>query len=187
MPSRPQWFQQLPSALDALRASSALVIDRTGLQKLFRVSPRTAVRLMNQFGGYQSGRNFLISREDLIRALQAVEAGEPFGYESRRRQRLVDDLEGVRRELRARQLKLPVAPEPASGASLPSGMRIARPGVLEVDFASAEDLLGRLYELVRLAGEDLERFESLVTAPPSPLPSQLVCKPNSAGWFLIPD
>jgi hypothetical protein len=162
MPSRPQWFQQLPSALDALRASSALVVDRTGLQKLFGVSPRTAVRLMNQFGGYQSGRNFLIGREDLIRALQAVQTDEAFAYESQRRQRLVDDLEGVRRDLRARQVKLPVVPEPVSDSSLPFGMRVVRPGVLEVEFASAEDLLGRLYALVRMAGEDLQRFEELL-------------------------
>ena len=51
MPTRPQWFPQLTPALEALRASSALVIDRAGLEQLFGVSPRTAVRLMNQFGG----------------------------------------------------------------------------------------------------------------------------------------
>jgi hypothetical protein len=33
---------------------------------------------------------------------------------------------------------------------------------LEVEFGSAEDLLGRLYELVQLAGSDLEKFESLL-------------------------
>jgi hypothetical protein len=162
MPTRPQWFQQLPSALEALRASSALVIDRAGLQQLFGVSPRTAVRLMNQFGGYQSGKTFLVGREDLIRALETIQAGEPFAYEAHRRQRLVEDLEGVRRDLRSRQVKLPVAPETTPGASLPSGMRLVRPGVLEVEFASAEDLLARLYELVKMAGRDLEEFGTLV-------------------------
>jgi hypothetical protein len=75
MPSRPQWFQQVEGVLQALRASSALVVDRAGLQKLFGVSPRTAVRLMNQCGGCQSGKTFLIGREDLIRALEAVADG----------------------------------------------------------------------------------------------------------------
>jgi hypothetical protein len=42
-------------------------------------------------------------------------------------------------------------------------MRLVRPGVLEVEFGSAEDLLGRLYELVQLAGRDLEEFGTLVT------------------------
>jgi hypothetical protein len=148
--------------LEALHASSALVIDRAGLEKLFGVSPRTAVRLMNQFGGYQSGKTFLIGREDLIRALEALQTDEEFAYESRRRQRLVDNLESVRRDLRARQVKLPVAPEPASGTSLPSGMRLSRPGVLEVEFEGAEDLLGRLYELVRIAEEDFEELQRLL-------------------------
>jgi hypothetical protein len=149
--------------LEALHASSALVIDRAGLEKLFGVSPRTAVRLMNQFGGYQSGKTFLIGREDLIRALEALQTDEEFAYESRRRQRLVDDLESTRRGLRAKRVKLPVAPEPASGASLPSGMRISRPGVLEVEFEGVQDLLGRLYELVRMAGQDLDKLEALLT------------------------
>lgn len=160
MPSLPQWFQQVPNALEALRASSALVVDRAGLQNLFGVSPRTAVRLMNQFGGYQSGKTFLIGREDLIRALEAVQSDEVFTYESRRRQRLVEDLESVRCDLRSRQVKLPVAPDPTPAASLPSGMRLVRPGVLEVEFASAEDLLGRLYELVQMAALNLDAFEA---------------------------
>ena len=144
MPTRPQWFLQVASTLETLRASSALVIDRAGLEELFGVSARTAVRLMGRFGGYQSGRTFLIGREDLIRALEAVQTEEVFAYESRRRQRLIEDLESVRRDLRSRQVKLPVAAEPTPGASLPSGMRITRPGVLEVEFASAEELLARL-------------------------------------------
>src|SRR5688572_12794759 len=72
MPARPQWFHQVASARETLRASSALVIDRAGIEKLFGVSPRTAVRLMNRFGGYQAGRTFLIGREELIDALGAL-------------------------------------------------------------------------------------------------------------------
>ena len=68
----------------------------------------------------------------------------------------------MRRDLRFRQVKLPVAAEPTPGGSLPSGMCIVRPGVLEVEFASPEALLGRLYELVSIAGEDLEAFAVLL-------------------------
>src|SRR5215203_1066806 len=87
MPSPPQWFQQVPRALEALRASSALVVDRAGLEILFGVSARTAVRLMDRFGGYQSGRNYLIGRLDLIRALENLQADDTFARETRRRQR----------------------------------------------------------------------------------------------------
>lgn len=162
MPRSPQWFQDVPTALQQLREVSAPVVDRAGLEKLLRVSRRDAIRLLHRFGGYQAGRTFLIGREDLIRALKGIQAGETFAYESRRRQRLVDDFEDVRRDLRARQVKLPVTATPASGASLPSGMRITRPGVLEVEFTTGEDLLARLYKLVRIAGDDLESFDNLL-------------------------
>jgi hypothetical protein len=71
---------------------------------------------------------------------------------------VADDLEQVRGDLKARQVELPVsgAADPGRASSLPSGMRVVRPGVLEVEFGSAEDLLGRLFELVQLAGRDLE-------------------------------
>jgi hypothetical protein len=42
-------------------------------------------------------------------------------------------------------------------------MRISRPGVLEVEFEGVQDLLGRLYELVRMAGQDLDKLEALLT------------------------
>ena len=68
----------------------------------------------------------------------------------------------TRRDWRTRQVKLPVAAEPRQAASLPAGMRIVRAGVLEVEFADGGELLGRLYELVRIAGEDLEAFAALL-------------------------
>jgi hypothetical protein len=54
-----------------------LVVDRAGLQKLFGVSPRTAVRMMNRFGAYQTGKTFLIGREELIAALGSLQATKP--------------------------------------------------------------------------------------------------------------
>jgi hypothetical protein len=163
MPRQPQWFQHVPQALEQLRELPAPALDRAALEKLLHVSRRAAIRLFHRFGGYQAGRTFLIGREELAQALNAVSADEAYVLESRRRQRLSDDLENTRRDLRARQVKLPPAPEPAPAASLPSGLRIVRPGVLEVTFASPEDLLGRLYDLVQVAGRDLEDFAALLS------------------------
>jgi hypothetical protein len=163
MPRQPQWFQHVPSAIAALGEFPAPIVDRAGLEKLLHVSRRDAIRLLHRFGGYQAGRTFWIGREDLVQALQSVLTHDAYQFESRRRQRLADDLESTRLDLRARRVKLPVGPESALRASLPSGLRIARPGVLEVEFASAEELLGRLYELVQTAAGDLEAFEVLLS------------------------
>jgi hypothetical protein len=62
-------------------------------------------------------------------------------------------------------VKLPVsaADNPAYASSLPAGIRVSRPGVLEVEFQGAEDLLGRLLELVRIAGHELAIFEEVLS------------------------
>jgi hypothetical protein len=72
-------------------------------------------------------------------------------------------LENTRRDLRSRQIKLPVAvPARWTEPSLPVGIRLVRPGVLEVEFGTANELLARMYELVQIAGVDLVAFESLM-------------------------
>jgi hypothetical protein len=75
-------------------------------------------------------------------------ADEAYQFENRRRQQLSENLESTHRDLRARQSNLPVSLEPTAKASLPSGIRIARSGMLEVEFASGEELLARWFELV---------------------------------------
>ena len=136
MPRSPQWFHQLASALAQLQSFPGPVVDRASLEEMLQISRRSAIRLLHQFGGYQAGRTFLIRREDLIAALERVQSGETFSYEVRRRRRLAEDLERTRRDWRTRQVKLPVAAEPGPVASLPTGMRIVRAGVLEVEFAT---------------------------------------------------
>ncbi len=93
----------LPTPSRSSRAFPAPVVDRASLEKLLKVSRRSAIRLLHQFGGYQAGRTFLIRREDLIAALERVQSGETFSYEVRRRVRLAEDLEEIRRDWRTRQ------------------------------------------------------------------------------------
>jgi hypothetical protein len=162
MPRSPQWFHQLASTIEQLKTFPAPVVDRASLENMFQISRRSAIRLLHECGGYQVGRTFLISRVDLIAALERVQSGAAFSHEVRRRMRLEEDLERTRRDWRSRQVKLPVAAEPGRAASLPAGLRIVRAGVLEVEFGSGGELLGRLYELVRIAGEDLVQFEGLL-------------------------
>jgi len=43
---------------------------------------------------------------------------------------------------------------------------LARPGVLEVEFTTGEELLGRLYELVQMAAKDLGSLDRSVMNHP---------------------
>ncbi len=167
MPRQPQWFPQLTSAIETIELSRSPVFDRAGLETLLRVSRRSAIRLLNEWGGYQVGKTFLIGRDDLLAALRAVQIGETYLRESLRRERLDAHLDNARSYLRSRQVKLSVPAQQGYGAAaLPLGIDVIAPGVLAVQFSTPEDLLGRLYELVQTAAQDLGRFEMLLKVRP---------------------
>ena len=96
MPRRIEWLEQLPSALDELRQFPP-VVDRAILERVLRIHRRAAIRLMHGFGGFQSGKTFLIDRLQLIEQLERVSRGEEFSFEHDRRTRLAGQLEEARR------------------------------------------------------------------------------------------
>jgi hypothetical protein len=107
-------MEQLPAALDELRAFPAPVIDRAILEKVLRIERRTAIRLMNRFGGFQSGKTFLIDRLQLINQLEQLDRGDDAMVERDRRGRLSDELEKPAASLPAAQSKSTWRPMPAT-------------------------------------------------------------------------
>lgn len=164
---QPQWFPKLASAIETIELSLSPVFDRAGIETLLCISRRSAIRLLNDWGGYQVGKTFLIGRDDLLEALRAVQIGENYLRESRRRERLDAHLDNARSYLRSRQVKLPVPAQQGYGAAaLPPGIEVTAAGFLAVQFSTAKDLFGRLYELVQTAAQDLDRFEMLLQVHP---------------------
>lgn len=159
MPRQAEWLQRLPESLEVLRALEAPVVDRAMLQQLLGIHRRQAIRLMHRFGGYQSGRTFLIMREDLIAALEA--AAENGSFEIGRRERLGEKLEEMRREAKAHKVKIPVAPDVwgREVAGLPSTVKLS-PGRLEIACTDATDMLRQLMELAQAVSNDYETFEA---------------------------
>jgi len=156
MPRKPEWLQNVTSAIQQLHDFPAPVVDRATLEKLLIVRRREAIRLMHRFGGYQAGRTFLIARLDLIRQLEAIEGGETHQMELERRSRLEASLK-PRKAIQAASdvwgRKL---------AELPPGIQFT-PGLLEIHFESAEQLLSRLFELAQAIHNDYERFEATIS------------------------
>ena len=163
MPRQAEWLQQVPAALKALEHVTTPVIDRATLEKLLRIHRRCAIRLMHRFGGYQAGRTFLIDRPALMRQLKRIAAGEPYRYELERRERLGNQLAETRRDLAARRITIPAAPDVAYRelSGLPSTIHLA-PGRLEITCSDAQDLLRQLMELAQAIANDFDRFETLV-------------------------
>lgn len=127
--------------LERLAALPSPVIDRA-IEKLFRVRRRRAIELLNTFGGFQTGKTFLIDRLELIAQLERLRDGEEFQIEDRRRTRLLEDLERHFQDL-------------------PAGVRL-QPGELRIEFFGAEDLLRHLYELSQAITNDYAAFQQRV-------------------------
>jgi hypothetical protein len=95
-----------------------------------------------------------------------VRAGEVFQFEKRCRERLVEVLEQARRQVVAAGVVIQVPPS-ASPGRLPAGVQL-EPGRLTVEFERAEDLLGKLYQLVQAAAQDFAAFETATEDRPEP-------------------
>jgi hypothetical protein len=163
VPRKSEWIEQLPSALEELRGFPAPVIDRAILEKVLRIGRRTAIRLMNRFGGFQSGKTFLIDREKLIAKLEEIDRGDDATAERDRRARLSDELEKTRRLAPGRKVRIDTVADVRDRvlADLPAGIHL-RPGELRIEFFGAEDLLRHLFELSQAMVNDFGRFQAAV-------------------------
>lgn len=171
VPRKSEWIEQVPAALEELRAFPAPVIDRAILEKLLGVERRTAIRLMGRFGGFQTGRTFLIDRLQLIAQLERIARGEDFAIERDRRARLSDELEKTRRLAPGRKVRIDTAADVRDRllADLPAGIHL-KPGELRIEFFGAEDLLRHLYELAQAITNDYDLFQARVENLAQPFP-----------------
>ena len=170
MPAEPQWLLRLPEIIEELAALSAPVIDRSVIERVFRVRRRRAIHLLGWFDGYQAGRTFLVERDSLLRQLRNLAAGERFTFEKRRHEKLTDSLERIRSERQAARIAVPVlaAPNPgAAVAGLPPGVQLRR-GCLTVDFDGVQELLGKLYQIAQAAAADFSGFEAAASGGTQP-------------------
>jgi hypothetical protein len=164
MPAKSSWWLKIPEIVLALSAMQVPVVDRKTFERLFGVRRRRAMQLAQQFGGYRAGNTSLVDRLALIDNLRRLEADPDVIFEQRRKQKISDELEEVRRHSKAATVLIQALPAARHGTqwTLPSGVQIAD-GKLTVGFASVEELMARLYGLAQAAAADFERFCETVT------------------------
>jgi hypothetical protein len=161
MPAKALWLLQIPEILALLETFDVPVVDRAIIERLFGLRRRRAIELLHRFGGFQTGRTFLIDRRLLIEHLRRLADGEELQRESRRRERLGHTVDQCRRLQTAVGVKIPVRPDVFSRklADLPPGVALEA-GHLHIAFSGTEDLLGKLFELSQAASNDFDRFRS---------------------------
>jgi len=151
----------IPEIRALLESSNFPVIDRAMVESLFGLRRRRAIELLHCFGGFQTGQSFLIERLKLIEELKSIEGGIDFSAESRRRQRLSEHLEQVRRWHKAKSVVIEVDRDalPARVKRLGDGV-LLQPGNLHIEFSGTEDLLTKLFHLSQAAANDYEAFQA---------------------------
>ena len=164
MPMKKTWLLRLAEIREELAAVEVPVLDRAMVERIFRVRRRRALQLMQYFGGWQAGQVCLVDRLALLQQLEPLQDSMEFAMEQRRRQRLLETLEQIRRHRTASRVVLPVAADAnlRTLLDLPPGVRL-RPGSLTVEFGQAEDLLARLFELAQAAARDFDGFRRMVS------------------------
>jgi hypothetical protein len=163
MPAKPEWLLRLPEIRAELEHLDVAIVDRAGIERIFGVRRRRAIELMHQFGGYQTGRTFLLDRVRLLEVLQSLESREDYSVEKRRRERLRDVVEASREHLILTRVQIPVhaaAMRPSLDQLSPGVLLL--PGTLTIEFQRPIQLLERLYWLAQAISHDFERFEELL-------------------------
>lgn len=164
MPAKPQWLLRVPEILEQLSDLKTPVIDRSGIEQLFGLKRRQAISLLHRFGGYQSGKTFLVDRRALIRQLAKIATDQEFHYELRRRHTVVEEIDKARKYAKAAAVKISVREEASfEMEGLPAGVHL-KSGELSIQFEAVEDLLSKLYELGQTIANDFERFKQAVEA-----------------------
>jgi len=161
VPAKAPWLLHIPEIIAMLETFEVPVVDRAIIERLFGLRRRRAIELLHRFGGYQTGRTFLIDRRVLIEHLRRLAEGEEFQMESRRKERLDHAVDELRRQNAAARVRIPVQPEVFGRkmAELSSGVEL-EPGHLHIQFSGTEDLLAKLYELSQAANNDFGRFRA---------------------------
>jgi len=165
MPIKAEWLLRVPEILTDLRALDVPVLDRAAIERLFGFRRRRAIQVMHAVGGYQAGHSFLVDRLQLIAQLDVLCSGEGFHQEGRRRVRLEETVERLRRHVVAARVRIAVEPGVMETRiqSLPPGIQL-EPGLLSVAFGEPRELLQRLFALSQAIANDFESFDRLTAS-----------------------
>ena len=161
MPAKALWLLHIPEIIAMLEAFDVPVVDRAIIERLFGLRRRRAIELLHRFGGYQAGRTFLVDRRLLIEHLRRLAEGEEFQLESRRKERLDQAVDQLRRQRVAQSVRIPVQADVVSRkiATLSEEI-VLQPGHLHIEFSGTEDLLAKLYQLSQAASNDFGLFRA---------------------------
>ena len=168
VPDKPLWYTRLDAAIEQLEALPSPWVDRAQVEFALGVGRRRAQQILQPLVRRTLGKNGLANREEVVRHLRGLAAGQAVSFEVQRRERLHSILDRLHREQKERPRLLVEAPTAIvnqSLDSLPSGVHL-EPGRIVVTFEQPLQALEKLLALAMAIGNDLDGFDALIAAAP---------------------
>jgi hypothetical protein len=167
VPASPTWLRRVPNAIEQLEGWAHDSLTRADLQTLLGVGKARAVQLMHAWGATRRGGrgNLLLEKGALLRRFKALRRGRQLVEEERRVERLI----GVLQEARVSRVRVKV-PRETYGArltGLPPGVTLQtarQPRRWIVEFATAEEVVAKLFAIAQALQKDWDRYEALVNS-----------------------
>ena len=169
MPDKPIWYTRLEVAIAQLEALPSPWVDRAAIEFSLGVGRRRAQQILQPLVRQTIGRNGLANRDEVIRHLRGLAAGESVSFEVERRERLHSILNQLHRERKEQPRVLVEAPTAVVNQefeALPSGVHLA-PGRIVLDgFSTPDEAKQKLLALIMAMGNDPDGFDARITVTP---------------------
>jgi hypothetical protein len=160
MPIAPNWYPRIPDAIAQLETLDRDLLTRTDLEVLLGVSRPRASQLLHRFHARPIGSQLVVDRLGLIRSLRAIRRGRPAKAAAARRSAVATELRPARLEA----VRVPVtrAVLQTQVAGLPAGIALG-PGHIDLQFASVDEALQKLFALAQAITNDYDHFAALIS------------------------
>ena len=166
MPARPIWYTRLDAVIEQLEELPSPWVDRATLEWTLGVGRRRAQQILEPLVRRTIGRNGLADREEVIRHLRALAAGEAVVFEKQRRERLHRILDQLHVEAKEQPRVLVEAPAAVVNQELdqlPPGVHLS-PGRIVIDnFLTPEEAKQKMLALIMAMANDPDGFDARIT------------------------
>lgn len=166
MPDKPVWYARLDRVIEQLETLPSPWVDRASLEFVLGVGRRRAQQILKPLVRRTIGKNGLADRDEVIRHLRSLAAGEAVYFEQQRRLRLHSFLDQLHREAREHPRVLVEAPTAVVNQefdALPPGVHLSPGRIVLEGFSTPEEAKRKLLALIMAMGNDPEGFDARIT------------------------
>jgi hypothetical protein len=169
VPDKPIWYTRLEAAIEQLEALPFPWVDRAALEFALGVGRRRAQQILQPLVRQTIGKNGLANREEVIRYLRSLAAGDAVSFEIERRDRLHSILNQLHREQKEKPRVLVEAPTAVVNQeldTLPPGVHLSPGRILLDGFSTPQEAKQELLALIMAMGNDPDGFDARITVAP---------------------